>query len=80
MNAILDVNSDNDFLSAEWFDNTDQVFSCMSKMIKTGWDVTAQGLMSYDEIGFIVARPIKIKGKLNYTGVGLWRISDYDVI
>lgn len=80
MSIAVILNQDEHFLSAEWFPTSELAFSCLSNMIRDGWEVTDQGLVSCDERGSVVARPVKLRGSAKYTGVGIWRLSEFDVL
>ena len=74
----VDLNQDNDFVRAVWFDTQDQVLSQLRLMMKSGWHISPMGLTSDGDDGPVVARPIKIKGEKRYTGIGIWKVSNHD--
>ena len=72
-----DLGNDNDLIHCMWFDNEEQVTSHLKTMACNGWIAGNTGLLSVTENGVrCVARPMKIKGRQENTGIGIWRLSD----
>jgi len=72
-----DLRADKSFINAIWLDNKTQVISHLYNMMKDGWEVTIDGLTSESpEHGTVIARPLKIKGNTESTGVGIFKFNN----
>ena len=75
------LDDDNDLIGCEWFASEREMSNAMKVMMSNGWTPGLDGLMSVTLDGVrCIARPIKIKGNLEKTGIGIWRVSDEDEI
>lgn len=72
-----DLNNDNDLIHCDWFGSEEEMSAALKTMTANGWIPGEHGLVSVTEHGVrCVARPMKIKGNLVNTGIGIWRMSD----
>ena len=72
-----DLNEDKSFISAVWLGNKLEVVNHLARMMEEGWEVTIDGLISESpEHGTIIARPLKIKGNNESTGVGIFKFDN----
>lgn len=70
MNAVVEF--EHEPLDIQWFGSQEAVFACLSRMIKDGWVPcnTHTGVVHDD----LVARPVKIHGNEQFSGVALYKI------
>ncbi|MCK5609692.1 hypothetical protein KAR91_47905 [Candidatus Pacearchaeota archaeon] len=72
-----DLNADDTFVKAIWLGNKTSVIDHLKKMMKEGWRVTIDGLISEsEEHGVVIAKPLKVKGSLESTGIGIFRFDN----
>lgn len=75
-----DLNQDQSFVSAVWLGNKTAVINHLLAMMEDGWYVTVDGLVSHSkEHGLVIARPLKIKGELESTGVGIFKFKNSEL-
>ena len=68
-----DLNRDDSFIRAIWLRNKNEVIEQMRLMMKDGWIVSVDGLISTGDDGVIIARPLKVKGNTQTTGLGIFK-------
>lgn len=72
-----DLNQDKSFVKAVWLGSKKEVLAHLQQMMLDGWEVTIDGLISESpEHGTVIARPLKKKGNLESTGVGIFKFNN----
>lgn len=75
--VVHDMNNDKTFVTAVWLGNKTEVINHLYAMMKDGWVVTTDGLISESpEHGTVIARPLKIKDNKESTGVGIFKFDN----
>ena len=70
-----DIRNDPDVRTVQWYDTQAEVMRVLAGMQLSGWWVSTNGLMTTSGGGSLVARPLKIKGEDQFTGIGIWQIN-----
>lgn len=75
--VVQDLENDDTFVDVVWLNNKTEVINHLARMMEEGWDVTIDGLISESpEHGTIIARPLKVKGNNESTGVGIFKFNN----
>ncbi len=75
-----DLNRDGSFIKAIWLRNRNEVIAQMRSMMKNGWSVSVDGLISSgDDGGTVIARPLKVKGSTQTTGLGIFKFKNSEL-
>ena len=78
--VALDLNQDKSFIRAIWLRNRSEVIDRMRMMMKEGWFVSVDGLISSGvDGGVVIARPLKIKGSTQTTGLGIFKFKNSEL-
>lgn len=73
MTQTHDITNDPDVVTTRWYANQAQVMRVFAGLQSSGWWITHDGLMTSSKSGSLVARPLKIKGQTQFTGIAIWR-------
>ena len=68
-----DIRNDPDVQIVHWYKTQAGVMKFLAGLQSSGWWVTQDGLITSNGSGSLVARPLKLKGQNQYTGIAIWR-------